>query len=106
LLLPIGAHAASAQCRPPEIGSEARPLTPPLGASVVGLGRLRFYSAPGARCATPGVFIIPNEVVTVHALTTDGWAEVDYFGAKSATDVSGWVRWARLKTTGRMGSSQ
>ena len=38
--------------------------------------------------------------------TNDGWSSVAYFGGKTANDVSGWVRSARLKTTGTMGPSQ
>jgi hypothetical protein len=105
LISPLAAVAASATCHAPEIGTSGAPLvSPPLGAVVVGTGRLQFYSAPSSRCPIAGVFVIPRDEVIIHAQTDDGWSSVDYSNAN--TDVSGWVRSGRLKTTGTEGPTQ
>ncbi len=53
------------------------------------------------------MFVIPKDDVVVYAQTDDGWASVIYFHAKAEEGlVSGWVRAARLKTTGTMGPTQ
>ena len=80
-------------------------VSPPLAAVVVGLGRLQFYSAPRLQCSIAGLFIIPKDQVIVHAQTMDGWSAVDYFNARNGNEVGGWVRSARLKTTGTVGPS-
>ncbi len=46
LLSPLGALAGRATCESPQIGASRAPMvSPPLGAVVVGTGRLQFYSA-------------------------------------------------------------
>jgi hypothetical protein len=107
LLSPFGALASPANCRAPDIGTSRAPIvSPALGAVVVGTGRLQFYSAPNPQCRVSGTFVVPKDEVVVYAETNDGWSSVAYFGGKTANDVSGWVRSARLKTTGTMGPSQ
>ena len=107
LLSPLRAPASPGNCRAPEIGTNRAPMvSPPLGAVVVGTGRLQFYSAPNPQCPILGTFVIPKDEVVVYAETNDGWSSVAYFGGKTANNVSGWVRSARLKTTGTMGPSQ
>ena len=104
-LLP-GAAMASPGCRPPEIGTDEAPMvSPPLGAVVIGAGRLPFFSAPSPQCAIPGVFVIPKDELIVYAQTASGWSSVVYM-SQAGNDVSGWVRSNRLKTTGTMGPSQ
>ena len=106
-LSPLGALANPANCSAPEIGTSRAPMvSPPLGAAVVGTGRLQFYSAPNPQCPISVTFVVPKDEVVVYAKTNDGWSSVAYFGGKTANDVSGWVRSARLKTTGTMGPSQ
>jgi hypothetical protein len=101
------ALGGQANCHSPEIGTDAAPIvSPPLGAVVVGAGRLQFYSAPNSGCPIAGIFVIPKDEVIIHAQTDDGWSSVDYMGAKDGSDVSGWVRSGRLKTTGTMGPTQ
>ncbi len=102
---PAGALAGPPNCEPPEIGaSRALLVSPPLGAVVVGKGRLQFHSAPDARCPMMGTFIIPKDAVVMYAQSPDfGWSLVAYVGPDFALQPEGWVRTARLKVTGEMG---
>ena len=79
--------------------------SPPLGQVVIGAGRLQFYSAPSDVCPMTGVFIIPRDAVIAYSATDDGWTSVMYLRA-DGSDVQGWVRSSRLRTTGTMGPSQ
>jgi len=69
---------------------------------VTGAGRLQFHSAPDSACPIKGVFIIPKDAVIAYAQTRDGWTSVMYLNPRTGSDVSGWVRSARLKTIGTM----
>ena len=104
-LLGIATGVARADdCKEPEFGSNAAPmLSPPLGAVVIGAGRLQFYSAPKLSCVMPGVFVIPKDWLTEYAQTSDGWSSVMYINPRTNSDVSGWVPTDRLKVTGTMG---
>ncbi|MDT2020836.1 hypothetical protein [Methylocella sp. CPCC 101449] len=99
-------HAAQAACTAPETGSDKAPaLSPPLAQIVTGNGRLQFYSAPSSRCSMKGVFVIPKDQLIAYAQTRDGWTSVMYL-SPAGDDVTGWVRSARLKTTGTIGPKQ
>jgi hypothetical protein len=106
-LLGIAGVARADDCKEPEIGTNAAPmLSPPLGAIVVGAGRLQFYSAPKLGCVMKGVFVIPKDWLIEYAQTDDGWSSVMYNNPRTNNDVSGWVRTDRLKVTGTMGPKQ
>jgi hypothetical protein len=103
IALAFAASPASAACHAPDTGTDTTPiLSPPLGAHVIGTGRLQFYSAPQADCAMTGVFVIPNDALIAYAETRDGWTSVMYL-RKQGDDGSGWVRSSRLNFTGTMG---
>ncbi|MFS1291656.1 SH3 domain-containing protein [Pseudomonas piscis] len=84
---------------------EAGDYRPPLGAKVIGTGRLHFHSAPHAACMDKKLFVIPGDGLTVYAATEDGWAQVMYI-AKDGEDYSGWVEEQRLKLGGHYGGAQ
>ncbi len=97
-------HAAQAACTEPPAGSDRAPaLSPPLSQVVTGTGRLPFHSAPDSTCPMKGIFIVPKDEVIAYAQTRDGWSSVIYLNPRTGSDVSGWVRSARLKTIGTMG---
>ena len=99
----LSSHAARAACTAPQAGSDQAPaFSPPLSQVVTGAGRLQFHSAPDGACPMKGIFIIPKDEVIAYAQTRDGWSSVMYLNPRTGNDVSGWVRSARLKTTGIM----
>ncbi|MGO9740291.1 MAG: hypothetical protein ACLPN5_02015 [Roseiarcus sp.] len=104
----LGALAGTPMaCKPPEAGTSQAPMfSPPLGEVVVGAGRLQFYSAPNFHCPMTGVFVIAKDQLIAYASTDDGWTSVIYGISRPEGIVSGWVRSARLKTTGTMGPQQ
>lgn len=103
----LASPAASAACQAPETGTGKVPIfSPPLAQTVTGTGRLQFYSAPDSHCPLKGVFVIPRDELVAYAQTRDGWSSVMYLNPKTGSDVSGWVRSARLKTTGTVGPKQ
>jgi hypothetical protein len=107
LLVPFGAFARAGECTEPRTGTKDVPIfSPPLANVVTGMGRLQFYSAPNARCALAGIFVIAKDKLIAHARTDDGWTSVMYVNPRTGNDVSGWVRSARLKQTGTMGPKQ
>ncbi len=99
-------HAQTpSSCKEPQTGTTRAPmLSPPLANVVTGTGRLQFYSAPNLHCPVSGVFVIPNDELVAYAQTNDGWSSVMYVNPRTGNDVSGWVRSARLKATGTVGS--
>lgn len=99
-------HAQTpSSCKEPQTGTTRAPmLSPPLANVVTGTGRLQFYSAPNLHCPVGGVFVIPNDELVAYAQTNDGWSSVMYVNPRTGNDVSGWVRSARLKATGTVGS--
>ncbi|MEW6767839.1 MAG: hypothetical protein AB1342_07390 [Pseudomonadota bacterium] len=100
-------NAQAAGCNEPDAGSDkAAMFSPPLGEVVTGAGRLQFYSAPDMACAMQGVFIIPKDQVIAYADTDDGWTSVMYTNPRTNNVVQGWVRSARLKSTGTVGPRQ
>lgn len=104
---PLLSHAALAACREPQTGTNAAPsFSPPLAMVVTGAGRLPFYTAPDSHCAMKAVFVVPKDQLIAYAQTDSGWTSVMYTNPKTGKDVSGWVRAARLKTTGTMGPQQ
>lgn len=107
LILALSLFSGSAlACEEPAIGTRDVPaFSPPLGAVVVGTGRLQFYSAPDRACAMKGVFVIPNDQVVAYAQTR-GWSSVMYSNPATGNTVSGWVQSSRLKTTGTVGPRQ
>lgn len=69
------------------------------GRTVVGKGRLQFYSAPDLSCKMSGVFIV--EADSVDAYTDYGkFTSVTYRNSKYQKTVSGWVESDRLKLNG------
>ncbi|MFM0526423.1 hypothetical protein PQR11_15730 [Paraburkholderia strydomiana] len=69
------------------------------GRTVVGKGRLQFYSAPDLSCKMSGVFIV--EADSVDAYTDYGkFTSVTYRNSKSQKIVNGWVESDRLKPNG------
>jgi hypothetical protein len=107
LLVPFGAFARAGECTEPKTGTKDVPIfSPPLANVVTGMGRLQFYSAPDARCALAGIFVIPKDKLIAYARTDDGWTSVMYVNLRTGNDVSGWVRSARLTQTGTMGPKQ
>jgi hypothetical protein len=106
--LNAAAHAAHAEdCKEPKEGSNEAPmLSPPLANVVTGEGRLQFYSAPNARCPTPGVFVIPGDRLIAYAVADNGWSSVTYSNPRTGNVASGWVRSERLKSTGTVGPKQ
>ena len=100
----VSAHAASADCKEPKTGTSAVPIiSPPLANVVTGTGRLQFYSAPKAQCVMDGVFVIPKDPLISYAETSDGWTSVMYTNPRTNDVVQGWVKSARLKSTGTIG---
>lgn len=98
---------ASESCKEPPAGTKAIPsFSPPLSEVVIGAGRLQFYSAPDARCAMEGVFVIPKDEVIAYAQSNDGWSSVMYSNPRNGNTVSGWVKSVRLKVTGTLGPRQ
>ncbi|MCO1462302.1 hypothetical protein L0Y93_11960 [Burkholderia multivorans] len=67
--------------------------------TVIGNGRLQFYSAPDLSCKIPGVFILPGEPVVAEK-SDRGFTFVAYRSAKKDGPVLGWVRSDRLKHNG------
>jgi hypothetical protein len=107
LLVALGASAYAEDCTEPKEGSNEAPmLSPPLANVVTGAGRLQFYSAPNARCAMPGVFVIPSDRLIAYALSDNGWSSVTYSNPRTGNVASGWVRSERLKSTGTVGPKQ
>ena len=104
-LLP-GTALAGSGCQEPKTGTKSiADLYPRLGKVVIGTGRLQFYSAPNAACVMPGVFVIPKDELIAYAQSNDGWTSVMYTNPRTGDYVQGWVKSARLKTTGTEGPS-
>jgi hypothetical protein len=100
----VPVHAAPADCKEPATGTRDVPIiSPPLANVVTGAGRLQFYSAPKLRCVMDGVFVIPKDLLISYAETSDGWTSVMYTNPRTNDVVNGWVRSARLKSTGTIG---
>jgi hypothetical protein len=95
--------AAAGACVEPK---DAPILSPPLAESVIGKGRLQFYSAPDERCRMEGVFVVPKDEVIAYAETADGWTSVMYVNPNTNRDVQGWVRSKRLKIKGTIAPRQ
>ncbi|WP_143062207.1 hypothetical protein [Paraburkholderia diazotrophica] len=66
---------------------------------VAGNGRLQFYSAPDVKCKMAGVFILPHQKIDAY-YTYGYYTSVVYIDVKTGSNVSGWVRSNRLKSTG------
>jgi hypothetical protein len=107
LLVSLGTAAYAEDCKEPKDGSNEAPmLSPPLANVVTGAGRLQFYSAPSARCAMPGVFVIPGDRLIAYAVADHGWSSVMYSNPRTGDITNGWVRSDRLKSTGTVGPRQ
>jgi hypothetical protein len=99
--------APPAGCREPQIGTTAVPMfSPPLAVVVIGTGRLQFHSAPNARCAMNGIFVVPRDEMVSYAQTKSGWSSVMYTNPRTSNNVQGWVQSSRLKETGTLGPRQ
>lgn len=98
------AAPALADCKEPQIGTDAVPMfSPPLSEVVIGKGRLQFHSAPNPHCAMDGVFVIPKDALIAYAQSDDGWSSVMYENPRTGNTVTGWVKSSRLKQTGALG---
>lgn len=107
LIFTGGPAIAADACKEPETGTDKVPmLSPPLAEVVIGVGRLQFYSAPNPNCAMTGVFVIPKDVLVAYAQTDDGWTSAMYTNPRTNDIVNGWVKSARLKSTGTVGPNQ
>ncbi len=94
------AAQAATGCQEPKTGTAEIPIfSPPVSEVVKGKGKLQLYSAPNYHCEIKGIFAVPNDHLTTHAQTEDGWSAVTYANPKTGADVSGWVRTMRLKET-------
>ncbi|PQV51890.1 hypothetical protein [Paraburkholderia sp. BL21I4N1] len=69
------------------------------GRTVVGKGRLQFYSAPDLSCKMSGVFIVEADSVDAYA-DYGKFTSVTYLNPKSKNVVNGWVETDRLKPNG------
>ncbi|MDM8359315.1 hypothetical protein [Pandoraea communis] len=67
--------------------------------TVIGAGRLQFYSAPDYSCKMPRVFVLTGESVIAYANYL-GFTSVAYIRSKGAGPVLGWVRSDRLRPNG------
>jgi hypothetical protein len=106
---PLGAAALAAPpaCKEPQTGTTAVPMfSPPLAVVVIGAGRLQFHSAPNARCAMNGIFVVPKDEMMSYAQTKSGWSSVMYTNPRTGNNVQGWVQSSRLKETGTLGPRQ
>jgi hypothetical protein len=70
------------------------------GRTVIGNGRLQFYSAPDAACKMPGEFVVPGDGLDAYG-EYNGYTSVIYIHPKTGVDTLGWVESARLASTGR-----
>lgn len=69
------------------------------GKTVIGEGRLQFYSAPDWSCKMNGVFIVPTDSVESYADYSE-FTSVVYTSQKSNKMVNGWVESDRLESNG------
>lgn len=69
------------------------------GRTVIGKGRLQFYSAPDLSCKMNGVFIVEADSVDAYA-DYGKFTSVVYLNSKSKKVVNGWVESDRLKPNG------
>ena len=69
------------------------------GRTVIGRGRLQFYSAPAYSCEMKGIFILPNESVEAYT-SYHGFTSIAYLNSKQSKPVLGWVRSNRLTPNG------
>jgi hypothetical protein len=94
-------------CKEAHAGTKSAPLfSPPLASVVTGTRRVQFYSAPNLHCPINGLFVIPKDELVTYAQTRDGWSSVTYANPKTGDNASGWVRSAKLKSTGSVGAKQ
>ena len=105
----IGSRLASAQAASPSCGQldakaqEAGPFKPPLGAVVIGAGRLSFHSAPDVQCKR-SEFVVPGDHVVVY-VPYKHWLYVSFMNEKTGSQAEGWLPEAALRITGTMGFS-
>lgn len=69
------------------------------GRTVIGRGRIQFYSAPEYSCKMKGIFILPNESVEAYT-SYRGFTSVAYLNSRQSKPVLGWVRSNRLTPNG------
>ncbi|WP_244146539.1 hypothetical protein [Paraburkholderia sp. BCC1876] len=69
------------------------------GRTVIGKGRLQFYSAPDLSCKIDGVFVVEADSVDAYA-DYGKFTSVVYLNSKSKNLVNGWVDSDRLKPNG------
>ncbi|NBI46261.1 hypothetical protein [Burkholderia sp. ISTR5] len=69
------------------------------GRTVIGRGRLQFYSAPDYSCEMKGIFILPNESAEAYT-SYRGFTSVAYLNSRQSKPVLGWVQSSRLAPNG------
>ncbi|MDN7720015.1 hypothetical protein [Burkholderia gladioli] len=69
------------------------------GRTVIGRGRLQFYSAPDYSCEIKGIFILPNESAEAY-ISYRGFTSVAYLNSRQSKPVLGWVQSSRLAPNG------
>ena len=97
----------SAACRQlsEAVGGPDDNFRPPVSATVIGLGRAYFHSAPAPECLSKQTFIVPGDAVTVYK-PYKKWYQVMYTNVKTGRDVEGWIEEGRLRLGGPLGDNQ
>ena len=97
----------SAACRQlsEAVGGPDDNFRPPVSATVIGLGRAYFHSAPAPECLSKRTFIVPGDAVTVYK-PYKKWYQVMYTNVKTGRDVEGWIEEGRLRLGGPLGDNQ
>lgn len=69
------------------------------GKTVIGKGRLQFYSAPNPSCKMPGIFILPGEDIDAY-IEHQKFMSILYINPKTSKEAMGWFISERLKSNG------
>jgi len=69
------------------------------GKTVIGKGRLQFYSAPNLDCKLPGIFILPGENVDAY-IEHQNFMSILYINPQTSEETMGWVISEKLKPNG------
>ena len=99
------AHAGETVCAKlaAQIDGPSDNFRPPLEGTVIGNGKLNFYSAPSAECQIKGVTAAPGNYLTIYK-PYQRWVNV-MFIAKNGENVIGWVPKDRIKIAGQYGNN-
>jgi len=75
------------------------------GQTVVGQGRLQFYSAPSPSCAMNGTFILSGEWIS-SSVKYKGFTSIAYTNTRSGKVFTGWVKSDRLQPSNTTAAAQ